>query len=77
MKSQKKYNNQIIVKQIIFYSLIAMIGISIAGATGFMFVNHHTMLVYIFIGLAVLTAPHMQVMHEMYLRFKKGKQNTL
>jgi hypothetical protein len=47
-------------------------GIGLAGAAGFMFINHQTMLVYVFIGLAVLTAPHMQVMHDMYLRFRNS-----
>jgi Brp/Blh family beta-carotene 15,15'-monooxygenase len=73
LQKQNKFNNKQIAGQILFYSLLAMIGIGFAGTAGFMFINHHTMLVYVFIGLAVLTAPHMQVMHDMYLRFRTGR----
>ena len=55
-----------IIKQVTFYSLLAMLGIVLFGFAGFMFVNNDTMMVYIFLGLAVLTAPHMQIMQEMY-----------
>ena len=50
----------------IFYSLLAVAGILLAGTGGFMFINKELMVVYVFLGLAVLTAPHLQVMHEMY-----------
>ncbi len=73
LQKQNKFNNKQITAQILFYSTLAMVGIGLAGAAGFMFINHHTMLVYVFIGLAVLTAPHMQVMHDMYLRFRTGR----
>jgi len=56
----------IIAKQIVFYSLLAIIGMSLFGFTGFMFVSHNTIMVYVFLALAVLTAPHMQIMHDMY-----------
>ncbi len=55
-----------IVKQISIYSLLAMAGIALFGLSGFMFINNNTMILYIFLGLAVLTAPHMQIMHDMY-----------
>ncbi|MBC7867217.1 MAG: Brp/Blh family beta-carotene 15,15'-dioxygenase [Gloeobacteraceae cyanobacterium ES-bin-316] len=61
-----KYKSGVIAKQIGFYSILAMVGMSIFGLTGFMFVNNDTMIVYVFLGLAVLTAPHMQIMHDMY-----------
>jgi Brp/Blh family beta-carotene 15,15'-monooxygenase len=63
-----------IVKQIGLYSLLAMGGVVICGFTGFMFVNNNTVLVYVFLGLAVLTAPHMQIMHDMYtaIRFQSS-----
>ena len=60
-----------ITKQIFFYSLLAMSGILLFGFAGSMFVNKDTMMVYIFLGLAVLTAPHMQIMNEMYNSFRK------
>lgn len=55
-----------IAKQISVYSLLAMAGIALVGLSGFMFMNNDTMILYIFLGLAVLTAPHMQIMHDMY-----------
>jgi beta-carotene 15,15'-dioxygenase len=62
-----------IIKQIVLYSFLAMAGLSIFGLTGFMFVNNNTMMVYIFLGLAVLTAPHMEIMHLMYTNIRKQK----
>jgi Brp/Blh family beta-carotene 15,15'-monooxygenase len=55
-----------IAKQISIFSLLAMTGIALFGLSGFMFMNNDTMILYIFLGLAVLTAPHMQIMHDMY-----------
>lgn len=55
-----------IAKQISIYSIAAMAGITLFGFAGFMFVNNNAMMVYVFLGLAVLTAPHMQIMHDMY-----------
>lgn len=63
-----------IAKQILLYSLFAFAGIVIFGLAGFMFSNNNSIAAYTILGLAVLTAPHMQVMHEMYnsLRLKKA-----
>jgi beta-carotene 15,15'-dioxygenase len=61
-----------ILKQIGLYSLLAMGGIVLIGLTGFMFLNSHTMMGYVFMGLAVLTAPHMQVMHDMYNKIRSA-----
>jgi beta-carotene 15,15'-dioxygenase len=55
-----------IAKQIGFYSLLAIGGIGLFGLTGLMWINNNATMGYVFLGLAVLTAPHMQVMHEMY-----------
>ncbi len=55
-----------ITKQIGIYSLIAIAGIAMFGLTGFMFTDNNAMIIYVFLGLAVLTAPHMQIMHAMY-----------
>lgn len=55
-----------VVKQVILYSALALIGILIVGSLGFMFVSYQAFIIYIFMGLAVLTAPHMQIMHDMY-----------
>lgn len=55
-----------IAKQISIYSVIAMGGIVLFGIAGSMFFDNNKMMVSVFIGLAVLTAPHMQIMHNMY-----------
>ncbi len=59
-----------ILKQIALYSLLAIGGIMLIGCAGIMFLNSHTLMGYVFMGLAVLTAPHMQVMHDMYNRMR-------
>ncbi len=56
----------VIVKKIGIYSLIATAGIILFGLSGFMFMSMDSLVIYIFLGLAVLTAPHMQIMHDMY-----------
>lgn len=65
-----------IIKQVAFYSLLAMVGIALFGFAGFMFVNNNTMMVYIFLGLAVLTAPHMQIMKDMYMSVRATNKNN-
>ncbi len=67
-KNSTYYNIKSVLKQIIFYSLLAIGGILIFGFAGFMFINNNAMMAYSFLGLAVLTAPHMQVMHDMYYK---------
>ncbi|MBC8111365.1 MAG: hypothetical protein H7Y04_09930 [Verrucomicrobia bacterium] len=66
LRKDNLISNMLITKNIIFYSSLAMIGVVILGSAGFMFINTSTVTVYIFSGLAVLTAPHMQIMHDMY-----------
>jgi len=65
-------------KQISLYSIIAIIGIMVFGTAGFMFLSHDTLIIYIFLGLAVLTAPHIQVMHSMYYNIRiNDRLNTI
>jgi Brp/Blh family beta-carotene 15,15'-monooxygenase len=59
-----------VISQIAFYSMIAILGIVAAGWAGFMFADQTSIMWYSFMGLAVLTAPHMEVMHEMYQRLR-------
>lgn len=74
LRSGNKFSLGNVVKQIAFYSSIALTGILIAGSLGFMFVNFQAFVIYIFLGLAVLTAPHMQIMHSMYHHLRtRGK----
>jgi Brp/Blh family beta-carotene 15,15'-monooxygenase len=64
------YNIKSVIKQIVFYSILAIGGILVFGFAGFMFINNNAMMAYSFLGLAVLTAPHMQVMHDMYYKIR-------
>ena len=70
-----KTDNKIkaIITQIIFYSSIAIVGIIIFGYSAFLYANNNAMAGYIFLGLAVLTAPHMEVMGKMYTRIRHIK----
>jgi Brp/Blh family beta-carotene 15,15'-monooxygenase len=77
LQKDKMYHRKDIIHQIVIYSLLAFVGIGLFGLTGFMFINSNAIVGYIFLGLAVLTAPHMQIMHDMYisLRGKKTAEN--
>lgn len=77
LRRNNVYPPRIIFRQIVFYSCLAMAGVSLAGLAGFMFVNSNTIVVYVFLGLAVLTAPHMQIMHAMYNRLRLDKQTGI
>lgn len=65
----------VIISQISFYSFLAMIGIVLFGIAGMMFLNRNTLVIYVILGLAVLTAPHINIMHLMYkdIRLKKSR----
>ena len=66
LRKDDLYAATFIAKQISIYSVLAIVGIILFGLSGFMLMDHNSMTLSIFIGLAVLTAPHMQIMHEMY-----------
>jgi beta-carotene 15,15'-dioxygenase len=74
LRNNNRYPLNIIAKQILLYSMFAITGIGIFGLTGFMLSSSNALAGYIFLGLAVLTAPHMQIMHDMYnsIRFHKS-----
>jgi Brp/Blh family beta-carotene 15,15'-monooxygenase len=74
LKTNSDFSLRKTIRQMIFYSLLALTGILIVATGGFLFMRSDLMVVYIFLGLAVLTAPHLQVMHEMYrlIRFKSS-----
>ena len=76
LKQHSDYSLRTTIRQMIFYSLLAVAGILLAGTGGFMFINKELMVVYVFLGLAVLTAPHLQVMHEMYGLLRKKNTTT-
>ncbi len=73
LRVNNEFSLSSIVKQIILYSSLAILGIFLFGLTGFMFINKNTIAGYIFLGLAVLTAPHMQIMYNMYILLRKDK----
>ena len=73
LRKNNSYTQNSIKKEIILYSVLAIGGIGLFGLTGFMFINSSTMVGYLFLGLAVLTAPHMQIMHDMYNSIRKVK----
>jgi Brp/Blh family beta-carotene 15,15'-monooxygenase len=60
--------------QIALFSALAIVGIMGVGWAGFMFASPTSMAWYVFMGLAVLTAPHMEVMHDMYHRLRVGSR---
>lgn len=70
LRNNNTFSRNIITKQILLYSLLAIAGIGLFGLTGFMFVSSNAVAGYLFLGLAVLTAPHMQIMHDMYNRIR-------
>lgn len=74
LRKEKYTSVQSIAKQLIFYSVISLFGIALFGWFGFSYLNESVIASAIFIGLAVLTAPHMQVMHGMYLSIRASKQ---
>ncbi len=66
LRINNRFSHRLIMKQIIIYSTLSLVGIAIFGLTGFMYVSKSAIISYMFVGLAILTAPHMQVMHDMY-----------
>jgi Brp/Blh family beta-carotene 15,15'-monooxygenase len=73
LRSNNSFSQSLILKQILLYSFLAIVGIGLFGLTGFMFVSNNAMMGYLFLGLAVLTAPHMQIMHDMYHSLRTNK----
>jgi len=76
LQEDGKYGLPIILRQIITYSIIAITAIAIAGLGGYFLLHGKIILVYVIGGLAVLTAPHMVVMHDMYNRIWSSKVNV-
>ena len=66
LRNNNTFSRSTIARQILLYSALAISGIGLFGLAGFMFVNIKGIEANIFLGLAVLTAPHMQIMHDMY-----------
>jgi len=73
LQKNNTYQGKSIIGQIVLYSVIAIGGICLFGLTGFMFISSNSIVGYLFLGLAVLTAPHMQIMHDMYNSLRQIK----
>ncbi len=73
LQRDKAYTGKSIMRQMVMYSLLAIGGIGLFGLTGFMFISSNAIVGYLFLGLAVLTAPHMQIMHDMYNSLRQIK----
>lgn len=77
LTSDRRYSFVVIITQICFYSFLAFVGIFLFGITGFMFLNRNTLVIYIILGLAVLTSPHINIMHIMYKDMRLKRQQIL
>jgi Brp/Blh family beta-carotene 15,15'-monooxygenase len=75
LKQDRNFSMAYTAKQIVMYSVIAMAGISILGYLGMQWYSANGMIMSIFIGLAILTAPHMQIMYDMYKKIRQGEIN--
>jgi beta-carotene 15,15'-dioxygenase len=75
LRTGLKHSYISILKQISFYSALAFIGIIIVGIFGFMFISNQAIIIYIFMALAVLTVPHMQIMHDMYNKVRNHSKS--
>ena len=73
LRKNNSHTQNSITREITLYSFLAIGGIALFGLTGFMFINSNAMVGYLFLGLAVLTAPHMQIMHDMYNSIRQMK----
>ena len=73
LRKNNSFTQNSIRREIILFSILAIGGIALFGLTGFMFINSNAMVGYLFLGLAVLTAPHMQIMHDMYNSLRQIK----
>ena len=76
LRNNNTYPLNVIFRQILLYSALAITGIGLFGLTGFMFISSNAVAGYIFLGLAVLTA-QMQIMHDMYNSIRVHKKNAL
>ena len=77
LRYNNRYSQMHILKQLLLYSSLAIMGIALFGWTGFMFTDINAVSGYVFLGLAVLTAPHMQIMHDMYLTIRLKRADFL
>jgi beta-carotene 15,15'-dioxygenase len=68
-----EFSNRDFFRQIIIYTVPAILGILIAASMGFVLLDANALITAVILGLAVLTAPHMEVMHEMYAALRRSR----
>lgn len=66
LQGSESFSTSTIFRQIVLYSFLAIAGIALVGLAGYMFIDHRSVIIYVILGLAVLTAPHMNIMDHMY-----------
>jgi Brp/Blh family beta-carotene 15,15'-monooxygenase len=67
------FSTKVILGRIVFYSALALAGMALLAACGFVYLSTEVLMISVIAGLAVLTAPHMGVMHEMYGRLREAR----
>ncbi len=77
LKAAGGLSGKTILKQMLLYSGLAIFGVLLFGVTGFMFINNDAIAGYVFIGLAVLTAPHMKIMYDMYRAIRNKRAGVM
>jgi len=77
LRKEKTFSYKTISKQMLLYSSIAIVGVVIVGLAGSMFINENAIAGYVFLGLAVLTAPHMEVMYKMYATIRQKRNESI
>ncbi len=70
LRKNESISPMLIAQKMFLYSSIAIGGIAIFGVASCFFFTGGSLVIYPFLGLAVLTAPHMMVMHDMYNRIR-------
>ncbi|MBK9760619.1 MAG: Brp/Blh family beta-carotene 15,15'-dioxygenase [Flavobacteriales bacterium] len=71
------FSTQVILGRVVFYSILALVGMALLAACGFVYLSTEALMISVIAGLAVLTAPHMGVMHEMYGRLRSQQSQGL
>lgn len=71
LRSGDRYSMRTIIGRIALFSGLAFAGIAALVLLGTMYVSAKALLMSVILGLAVLTAPHIGVMHGMYARLRR------
>ncbi len=77
LKAKNNYSYRTIINQILFYSFLAIIGTVLISFAGIKIINQNTISGYVFLSLAVLTAPHLGIMYDMYVTVRQKHVKVL